>query len=143
MDRPNTAAENYDRVQCHYQCKTGQGLIDKLFLQRGNVALDLGCRTGELSRVLAERVGPEGKVVGVDPNTKRLEVAKRKFIEVNNLEFAIGSSEGFPSGPYDVVFANMIMQRIERKKSIFQKVYVNLKVGGIFAFVAMSNKCWK
>ena len=37
----------------------------------GDVILDLGCGTGELSAYLAEPVGPEGKVIGVDPDKER------------------------------------------------------------------------
>ena len=38
----------------------------------GDVILDLGCGTGELSAYLAELVGPRGKVIGVDPDKERV-----------------------------------------------------------------------
>ena len=34
----------------------------------GDIILDLGCGTGDLSAYLAELVGPNGKVVAVDPD---------------------------------------------------------------------------
>ena len=43
----------------------------------GDVILDLGCCTGELSAYLAEPVGPEGKVIGVDPDKERIEMARQ------------------------------------------------------------------
>ena len=43
----------------------------------GDVILDLGCGTGELSAYLAEPVGPEGKVMGVDPDKERIEMARQ------------------------------------------------------------------
>ena len=52
----DNAAETYDRIQGSYQGKNGLELIDKLALRRGSVVLDLGCGTGYLSSVLAERV---------------------------------------------------------------------------------------
>ena len=135
----NNTAEAYDHVQRRYQGKNGVELIDKLALRKGNVVLDLGCGTGYLSSVLAERVGPLGRVVGVDPNKKRLHVANEKYGHVENLHFVFGSSTNFPSGPYDVIFANQVMQWIEDKESAFKYVYQNLKVGGTFAFLCPAD----
>ena len=135
----DNAAETYDRIQGSYQGENGLELIDKLALRRGSVVLDLGCGTGYLSSVLAERVGPEGRVVGVDPNTKRLEIANQKYGHIDNLQFTIGSSENFPSGAYDVVFANQVIQWIENKESTFKYVYQNFKVGGKFAFLCPAD----
>ena len=35
---------------------------------RGSAILDLGCGTGNITSLLAERVAPESRVVGVDPD---------------------------------------------------------------------------
>ena len=44
----------------------------------GDFTLDLGCSTGELSApYLAEPVGPEEKVIGVDPDKERIEMARQ------------------------------------------------------------------
>ena len=45
----------------------------------GDTILDLGCGTGELSAYLAELVGAEGKVIGVDPDSwpERLTIKSR------------------------------------------------------------------
>ena len=135
----DNAAETYDRIQGSYQGKNGLELIDKLALRRGSVVLDLGCGTGYLSSVLAERVGPEGRVVGVDPNTKRLEIADQKYGHIDNLQFTIGNSENFPSGAYDIIFANQVMQWIANKESTFEYVYQNLKIGGKFALLCPAD----
>jgi demethylmenaquinone methyltransferase/2-methoxy-6-polyprenyl-1,4-benzoquinol methylase len=47
-------------------------------LQPGQSALDLCCGTGDVALVLAERVGPEGKVVGADFSRPMLDLASRK-----------------------------------------------------------------
>ena len=46
---------------------SGTSVIDTLTIEMGSTVLDLGCGTGYLTKVLSERVGPEGKVVAVDP----------------------------------------------------------------------------
>ena len=47
--------------------------------------LDLGCGTGYLASVLAQRVGPEGKVTGVDPDRERIRLAQEQYGTINNL----------------------------------------------------------
>ena len=44
------------------QREDGLSLIDLLDIKRGMKVLDLGCGTGYLTKVLADKVGPNGKV---------------------------------------------------------------------------------
>ena len=127
-------AEKYDNLQPSYQAKDGFDLMDKISLGKGLRILDLGCGTGYLTSVLAQRVGLEGKVTGVDPNKGRLRYAQQKYGGQDNLEFVDGYSEDFPPGPYDVVFSNLVLHWIEDKRSTFRNVYENLKDDGKFAF---------
>lgn len=128
-------AERYDNVQRSYQAQDGFDLIDKVSPRKGQRILDLGCGTGFLASVLAERVGPEGKVTGVDPNKGRLFYAQQKYEGWGNLEFSDGHSEDFPPGPYDVIFSNLVLHWIEDKEHTFRNVYEHLKHGGRFAFL--------
>ena len=128
-------AERYDKAHVPHQSADGIALINKILPLTGSNVLDLGCGTGFLANVLAERVGPDGKVTAVDPDTERLRIARRKYGAQPNLEFLDGSSESFPRGPYDTVFSNHVMHWIKDKESAFRKVYENLRVGGKFAFV--------
>ena len=88
--------------------------------------LDLGCGTGNLTRVLAEQVGREGRVTGVDSDRERIQIAKEQYGNVSNLNFLVGSDEDFPHGPYDVVFANYVVHWIKDKERVFQNVFENL-----------------
>lgn len=129
------AAELYDKVQISQQARDGLDLMYKLCPRRGNHVLDLGCGTGYLANILAERVGPEGKVTGVDPDKERLQVAQKKFASVSNLEFVEGHSENFPVGPYDIVFSNHVFHWIENKELAIQNIFENMKAGGQFGIV--------
>ena len=55
-------------------------MIDMLTLEKGITVLDLGCGTGYLTKVLLDKVGPEGKVVAVDPDGERLKIAREKYV---------------------------------------------------------------
>ena len=64
-------------------------MIDLVHPKVNSTVLDLGCGTGNLTCILAERVGPGG---GVDPDKERLHVAREKY-SASNLSFLEGSSE--------------------------------------------------
>ena len=75
----------------------------------GDIILDLGCGTGELSSYLAELVGPGGKVISVDPDKERIQLAKETHKQVKNLSFLEGGSLTFPRiglEPCDIIFSN-------------------------------------
>ena len=111
----------------------GMKLIDVLSPKEGDKVLDIGCGTGELTRVLAERVGPEGKVVGVDPDKERVKFANKKY-GTSNLEFLEGDSENFPENHYDIVYSNYVLQWVKDKDTTFKKVSQNMRPGGKFGF---------
>lgn len=95
--------------------------------------LDLGCGTGYLTSMLADSVGPNGRVLGVDPDRDRIEVAKKNAADkYTNLTFQVADGESFPEDQYDVVFCNMVMGSIEKKEPIFNRVSKNLCSGGRF-----------
>ena len=52
-------------------------MLDMVGVRRGAAVLDLACGTGAVSRRLIRRVGPTGRVVGVDTSGVALRVAKR------------------------------------------------------------------
>ena len=114
-------------------------LIEKLSLENNMKILDLGCGTGYLSSLLADSVGPEGKVVAVDPNKSRLEVAEQNYLR-SNLLFLEASDVTFPEDQYDLVFSNYVLHWIENKAALFKRVYENLKPGGQFAFVVSDQQ---
>ncbi|MQA76487.1 MAG: bifunctional demethylmenaquinone methyltransferase/2-methoxy-6-polyprenyl-1,4-benzoquinol methylase UbiE [Solirubrobacterales bacterium] len=54
---------------------------DRAELEPGARALDVCCGTGDLAFALAERVGPEGRVIGSDFSERMLDLARRKAAE--------------------------------------------------------------
>lgn len=136
-------AKQYDKLHIAHQAKDGINLIDQLSPAKGNHVLDLGCGTGFLASELAKRVGPEGMVTGVDPDTERVHVAQKNYSGVNNLEFVKGNGDNFPAGSYDIVFSNYVFNWIEDKESVFQKVFQSMKAGGQFGLVCSEKNISK
>ena len=133
-ERQASSYEQHNEVQEEFGLK----MIARLELKQGMTVLDLGCGTGNLTKVLSERVGPEGRVVGVDPDNERLKIAREKY-PASNIEYIEADDKTFPEGPYDLVFANAVMHWIRDKETLFERVYKSLKTGGQFAFVTFDG----
>ena len=129
----SSQAASYD-LESTSQRDAGLAMIDRLDIQRGSTILDLGCGTGGLTKVLAEKVGAEGKVVAVDPDGERLKVAREKY-SASNIEYIQANDKTFPvTNQYDLVFCNATIHWISNKSGLFKCVYDNLHSGGRFAF---------
>ena len=103
-------AEGYQQASLSEQKVDGEDFIQTdVCPKAGDVILDLGCGTGELSAHLAELVGPEGMVIGVDPDKERIQLAKEAHSQIENLSFVEGSAINFP-GP-----SSLTVLRLEEK----------------------------
>ena len=117
----------------------GMELMKNLKITRGSTVLDLGCGTGGLTKELAELVGAEGKVVGIDPDEDRLKIAREKY-SASNIEYLQADCETFPVGQYDIVYCNEVIHWIEDKSNLCRRVYDNLRPGGLFGFTTMDGR---
>lgn len=69
-------AEDYSNVSVQHQQKVFQDLISFVKIQPGFKCLDIGCGVGNnttLLALLAELVGKDGHVVGIDPDKERIQ----------------------------------------------------------------------
>ncbi len=62
----------------------------------GGAALDVACGTGKLAASLAERVGPFGRVVGVDLAPRMVAAARRTYRDIVQLEFQVANALDLP-----------------------------------------------
>ena len=111
----------------------GIKLMEMVTIDKGATVLDLGCGTGYLTKVLSERVGPEGKVVVVDPDGERLKIARENH-SASNITYIQADDQTFPPGQYNLVFANQVIHWIPDQRATLKRVYDNLKPGGHFIF---------
>ena len=71
-------------------------------VQPGGSILDVACGTGVVTRLLADRVGPDSRVVGLDLNDAMLAVARRLRPELHWKQ-GDACALPFPDGSFDVV----------------------------------------
>lgn len=65
--------------------------LEAMRLEPGHRALDVGCGTGDDARKAADRVGPEGEVLGIDFSAAMIEEARRRWVSPGlPLRFEVG-----------------------------------------------------
>jgi SAM-dependent methyltransferase len=103
-------------------------------LNHGEVVLDLGSGAGIDVLLSARRVGPTGKVYGLDMTDEMLDLARRNVEEagVTNVEFLKGFIEDIPlpDGSVDVVISNCVINLSADKTSVFSEMARILRPGG-------------
>ena len=111
-------------------------LMDEFLTSANHKVLDLGCGTGYLASVVAQKV--TATVLGVDPDKERVALAQNSYSNLKNLQFIEGSHETFPAEQYDLIFSNIVFHWIKNKDVLFERASKYLKSGGQFVFCVPS-----
>ena len=106
-------------------------------LREGEVVLDLGSGGGIDVLLSARRVGPTGKVYGLDMTDEMLELARetQRKAGVDNVEFLRGEMEAIPlpDDSVDVIISNCVVNLSGDKRKVIAEAFRVLKPGGRFA----------
>ncbi len=100
----------------------------------GQTVLDLGSGGGLDCFIAASKVGPKGRVIGVDMTPEMVERARRTASErgADNVEFRLGEVEALPvaDDSVDVVISNCVLNLSPERSKALGEAHRVLKPGG-------------
>jgi SAM-dependent methyltransferase len=103
-------------------------------LQPGEVVLDLGSGGGIDCFLAAKKVGPTGRVIGLDMTPDMIRLARRnaKKVGATNVDFRYGEMEDIPlpDESVDVIISNCVINLSPDKDAVFTEAYRVLRPGG-------------
>ncbi len=116
--------------------------VTRRFLRRSGIAkgmkvLDVGSGAGDVALTLAEFVGSEGTVIGVDVNADILETAREraKTAGATNIEFIAGDTRTLElPKDFDAVAGRLVLMYMADPADALKHLADHVRPGGIVAF---------
>lgn len=108
--------------------------MKRMNVQPGDTALDVCCGTGDWSIALAQAVGKDGKVIGIDFSENMLSIAKEKGnkAELNQIEWIHGNAMELPfeDNHFDYVTIGFGLRNVPDYMTVLKEMYRVVKPGG-------------
>jgi SAM-dependent methyltransferase len=130
-------AEEYERLRSQalmWESATAR-LLDRTELGRGARCLDAGCGPGGVMRLLAERVGPEGEVVGIDADAtigtqalRDLHAAGQHRCTFEPVDVEL--DDDVPGAPFHLVFARLLLLHVTDPAAVLRRLWGWVAPGG-------------
>lgn len=123
-----------------------EAMLDEIGIRPGMQCVDLGCGAMGILQPLSRRVGPEGKVLGVDTDLKQL-AAARRLIEIQQL----GNTEireldayasGLPDNAFDLTHVRFVFAPVGRDDELMRELIRMTRPGGFVAIQEPDATSW-
>lgn len=112
-------------------------LLDQVGLPAGGQAIDIGCGPLGVIPLLIERVGPTGRVVGVDREVRLLDMARTVIAEqcLKNVELFQRDvrATGLPRASFDLVHERLVLMMNPHTEDVLAEMVALTRAGGIVA----------
>lgn len=103
-------------------------------IEAGMTVLDLGSGAGDVSLAVAELVGREGQVIGIDSSPEAVALANRRAAQsgMANVRFVEGDiHDPAPGGPFDAVTGRLILMHVPDPVNVLRAQATVLRPGGL------------
>lgn len=116
--------------------RPGLDLLARIPMADPQVVVDLGCGSGSLTQMLAQR-WPHSRVVGVDASPEMLATARTTTPGITFQEADV--EEWQPDNPVDVVYSNAALHWVGDHARLFPRLFRYVKPGGCLAVQMPDN----
>lgn len=100
-------------------------------VQPGMVVLDVGCGTGAITHGIAEIVGPNGRVVGIDNDQELINKARKNYRNIPGLTFEIADIYNLPfNNEFDIVTSARVLQWLANPQAALNQMVQSTKHTG-------------
>jgi ubiquinone/menaquinone biosynthesis C-methylase UbiE len=113
-------------------------ICDRLDIKQGDIILDAGSGTGNLSLIMSRK---GGVVNGIDYSQEGIDIHKTKDLNAHVIRFDLTQSLPFPDEYFDKIASNNVLYTISRqdRKNIFNEFFRVLKPGGTIVVSNLSK----
>lgn len=120
-------------VQSQAMAPETAAMLDRFGPMQGWTCLDVGCGPGGITDLLSKRVGPAGRVVGLDMNEEFLQHARRNA--AGNVEFRRGNAfdTDLPAGGFDLVHMRFVASTAGDPERLLREAKRLARRGGVVA----------
>jgi ubiquinone/menaquinone biosynthesis C-methylase UbiE len=136
-------APTYDRA-ARFAQRMRRLAVDRLELGRGDVVLDIGCGTGLAFPLLESRIGPEGRLIGVDLSPDMLAEARQRVKENGwpNVTLIEASVEEAEIPIKADAWVSVLTHDVMRSPKAIENVLLHMKPGGRIAVAGAKWAPW-
>jgi ubiquinone/menaquinone biosynthesis C-methylase UbiE len=123
--------------QAQFVSSLTRRLFEMAGIAPGMRVLDVGSGAGDVALLLAEYVGQEGSVVGVELNPDMAQLARQrvKHVGLTNVSFIAGDINTVAlDGEFDAIVGRLILIYLRDKVAVLHRLVEHLRPGGIVAF---------
>lgn len=121
-------------------------LLDRIGIQPGWWAVDVGCGPLGIVNLLAQRVGPTGQVVGLEREPRMLEwlrksIAERNLINVKPVQ-GDATAIDLPASSFDFVHARTVLVNVRNPERVLSEMTALVRPGGVLAVQDVDAISW-
>lgn len=133
-------AEEYQRLRNQGAMWRGatEALLDRIGLKPGMSCLDVGSGPGQVMRLMADRVGPDGTVTGleIDGQLGAQALADLKAEGGANFQLVeadLLATDTVPGAPFDLTYCRLFLMHMQEPVVALEKMHAWTKPGGVVA----------
>jgi 2-polyprenyl-3-methyl-5-hydroxy-6-metoxy-1,4-benzoquinol methylase len=129
--------DEYERLRSQarmWETATGR-LLDQVGVAPGASCLDAGCGPGETMRIMAQRVGPTGRVLGLDVDASVGAAALAMLHGSGHRQCGfqkhdLAAAVAVPGGPFDLVYARLLLFHLPERIAVLARLWDAVAPGG-------------